>query len=95
MQARREGRIPPDVYDARMQSASEAVTTADLKYLESDLGEREGTNPQHIMWVACCLPALIAAWEPVFLSGLAWLALALPVTFGVSILAWVLPGLLM
>jgi hypothetical protein len=94
IQARREGRISQDVCDARLQSASQAVTTAELKHLESDLGQREGTQPQHIMWVACCLPAIIAAWEPVFLSGLAWLALAVPVTFGVPVLAWVLPGLL-
>jgi hypothetical protein len=94
IQARREGRIPQDVCDARMQSACQAVTTADLRHLESDLGEREGTHPQHIMWVVCCVPTLIAVWEPVFLSGLAWLALAVPVTVGVPFLAWVLPGLL-
>ena len=93
-QARREGRIEQDECDARTQSARKARTTAELERLESDLGDREGTHPQHIMATLCCLLAITAAWEPVLLSGYAWLLLALPVTLGAPFLAWTLPGLL-
>jgi hypothetical protein len=77
-----------------MQSARKARTTAELKHLESDLGDREGTHPQHLMAALCCLLAIVAAWEPVLLSGYTWLLLALPVTAGTPFLAWALPNLL-
>ena len=90
-QARREGRIEQYECDVRTQSARKARTTTELEHLESDLGDREGTHPQHIMATACCLLAIVAAWEPVFLSGYAWLLLALPVTLSAPFLAWALP----
>jgi Flp pilus assembly protein TadB len=82
-QARHEGRISPGLCEIRRQSASDVkttATTADLKELTSDLGQREGTDPLLASAIACCLMVGVAAWEPVFLSGFAWLALALPVT---------------
>jgi hypothetical protein len=94
MHARREGRIPQDECNARMQAALKARTISELKHLESDLGEPGITHQEYAMATACCVLAIIAAWEPVFLSGYGWLVLALPVTVGLPFVTWVLPLLL-
>ena len=77
----REGRLPQAVCEARLQAAWEAVTTADLARLTSDLGTYEGAHPVRTMAVALFLVVIGAAWEPVALSGTWWLVLAVPVTF--------------
>jgi Domain of unknown function (DUF1707) len=78
--ARREGRLTQDLCDARLEAASEAVTTADLARLTSDLGTYEGPDAVRAMAVVLILVFAGAAWEPVALSGREWLALAVPVT---------------
>ena len=86
--ARREGRLPRAVCDARLEAASQAVTTADLARLTSDLGAYEGPHVVRTMAAALILVIVGAAWEPVALSGRWWLALALPVTVVASFSLW-------
>ncbi len=88
--ARREGRLPQAVCDARLQSAAQAVTTADLARLTSDLGTYDGPHPARAMGVALILVIIGAAWEPVALSGKWWLVLAVPVTVIAAAFTWVL-----
>jgi hypothetical protein len=78
--ARREGRIPRALSDKRMQATDDKRTIAELKELTSDLGDPEGTTLLHVMTMLLCLMVIVAVWEPVWLSGLAWLILAIPVT---------------
>lgn len=86
--ARREGRLPRAVCDTRLEAASEAVTTADLARLTSDLGTYEEPHAVRTMAVALILVIVGAAWEPVALSGRWWLALAVPVTLIASFSLW-------
>jgi DUF1707 SHOCT-like domain len=86
--ARREGRVPQTVCDARLESASKAVTTADLARLTSDLGTYDVTPPVRPTAVVLNLVIIAAAWEPVALSGMWWLILAVPVTLAAPILMW-------
>jgi hypothetical protein len=73
-----------------MKSVSEVETTAELKRLTSDLGEPEGADPRQAIATLCCALVILAAWEPVLLSGIVWLALAVPVTLFTPFLMWAL-----
>jgi hypothetical protein len=86
--ARREGRIPKAVCDARLEAASEAVTTADLARLTSDLGAYEGPHAVRTMAVVLIMVIVGAVWEPVALSGQWWLALAVPATLMAPCFLW-------
>jgi hypothetical protein len=86
--ARREGRLPHAVCDARLEAASEAVTTADLARLTSDLGTYEGPHALRTMAAALIMVIVLAAWEPVALSGRWWLVLAVPVTLMAPCVLW-------
>jgi Domain of unknown function (DUF1707) len=86
--ARREGRLPRTVCDARLEAASQAVTTTDLARLISDLGTYEEPHSVRTMAVALILVIVGAAWEPVALSGRWWLVLAVPVTLIASLCLW-------
>jgi hypothetical protein len=88
--ARREGRLTRALSDARLEAASQAVTTADLARLTSDLGPREGANLVRTLVALLSVVITGAAWEPVLLSGKWWLALAVPVTLMAAYLIWVL-----
>jgi hypothetical protein len=90
----REGRLPEEACDARRESAANAVTTEELAHLTSDLGSHEGANLVRVMAAACVLVCTIAAWEPVLLSGRAWLLLALPVTLIAACVSWQIPQVL-
>jgi Domain of unknown function (DUF1707) len=78
--ARHEGRIPQALCDVRVKLADKAVTTDDLTRLTSDLGAYEGPHPVRIMAGLLVAVIVAAAWEPYFLSGHWWIALAAPVT---------------
>jgi hypothetical protein len=86
--ARREGRLSRALSDARLEAASQAVTTADLARLTSDLGTYEGPPAVRTMAVALILVIVGAAWEPFALSGRWWLALAVPVTLIAAVALW-------
>jgi hypothetical protein len=85
--ARREGRLLQDLCDKRLEAASRAVTTADLARLTSDLGTYEGPDALRTMAVALVVVIAAAAWEPFFLLGRWWLALAVPVTL-IAFCSW-------
>jgi len=72
--ARREGRLTQALCEASLEAASEAVTTADLAHLTSDLGTYEGPDAVRTMAVGLILVIALAAWEPFLLSGRVWLA---------------------
>jgi Domain of unknown function (DUF1707) len=86
--ARREGRLTQDLCEERVEAATKAVTTEDLAHLTSDLGTYEGPDAVHTMAVVLILVIAGAAWEPFFLSGRVWLALAVPMTVAAIVSLW-------
>jgi Domain of unknown function (DUF1707) len=89
--AGREGRLPPALCEVRLRSAARAKTTEDLARLTSDLGGHEGASPLRLVLVLGGLAVIAAAWEPVVMSGFAWLLLAVPVTALAAYAMWMLP----
>jgi hypothetical protein len=89
-----QGRLSDKACDARLESASRAVTTEELLHLTSDLGKPERASPVRTTALLYTMVVLVALL-PVFLSDRWWLILAVPVIVIAAFGVWLLPDLLM
>jgi hypothetical protein len=89
-----EGRLSDKACDARLESASRAVTTEELARLTSDLGVPDRAGPVRTTALLYTLLVLVALL-PAFLSHRWWLILAVPLIIIAALGIWALPHLLM
>jgi hypothetical protein len=88
-----EGRISDKACDARLESASRAVTVEELVRLTKDLGKPDRTSPVRITAVLYFLVVLVALL-PVTMADRWWLFLAVPVILISALGIFVLPEFL-
>jgi hypothetical protein len=95
LRACNEGRLSDKACDARLESASRAVTIEELERLTSDLGAPDRASPVRttaLLYTVLVLVALL----PVFLAHRWWwLILAVPLLVISAFGIWALPNLLM